>query len=310
MHTGRSGPGRAATRTRVLAGGGALILALVLASCASLVGSSSGAKPQPPTPDASPAPSAEEDDHPLATGALVPMSTNDGVARWGEVEIVDGPGGAVTVRVRLDTGLPAGAKLALTAASARDTGCLDDRTLELELELEPDAGADDAADPDANAGTDPQPGTGAPAESGAGASDDRAADAVRTGEIELPLPLLWPLDDPTVWTHLVATTGAPSSPDCRGILASAPLEWRIPPLREFLYDMQDAGPQPGAMGGVSSAGGRLYAYKVVQDDVLHAVVRRFGITMDDVRALNPFRDTPDFGMLYVDEVLNLSLDTR
>lgn len=127
-----------------------------------------------------------------------------------------------------------------------------------------------------------------------------------------PVDLARPFNDPTVWKAVVvAVPGDPQGEGCTlTVIAAAPIEWGIEPLRPELAVVSDGGERPGAEGGVSTAGGRIYAYLVAPGDVLSIVAERFGMRVADVLALNPFRADPLDTGLYADEVLNLSLDLR
>lgn len=126
-----------------------------------------------------------------------------------------------------------------------------------------------------------------------------------------PLETTKPFDDPTMWQRVVLAVPGGSGSDCTlEIVAEATLEWGIESRRAYLADIVDGGEQPGATGGVTTADGTLYAYKVAPGDILSIVADRFDVKPSDIQALNPFRDDPLSEDLYADEILNLSLDQR
>ena len=83
-------------------------------------------------------------------------------------------------------------------------------------------------------------------------------------------------------------------------------------LRPYLDTFVDRGTRSGAGGEVViDATGRPVAYTVAPNDLLPEVDGRFAITPDDASYLNPARGgSPEYPMLYVNEVLNLNLRAR
>lgn len=93
----------------------------------------------------------------------------------------------------------------------------------------------------------------------------------------------------------------------RTILARAPFTWSIPDLRPGLF-VVDSGPTNGAEGDVTlGEDGDPAEYTVASGDVYSAIADRFGISVDDLDYLNPFRQADG---AIADEVLNLDRDNR
>jgi hypothetical protein len=131
----------------------------------------------------------------------------------------------------------------------------------------------------------------------------------------LILPLSFGRGDPTFISEIALTTfkQADSSIDCiNQVVARAPLVWTFGPLRPYLDTLVDGGARSGAGGEVViDSTGRPVAYTVAPNDLLPEVAGRFGITPDDGFYLNPARaGSPEYPMLYVNEVLNLNLRAR
>jgi hypothetical protein len=140
----------------------------------------------------------------------------------------------------------------------------------------------------------------------------------------LTLPLSFGRGDPTFISEIVLTTSAAlgsdgvfkqadGSSDCiNQVVARAPLVWTFGPLRPYLDTLVDGGTRSGAGGEVViDATGRPVAYAVAPNDLLPQVAGRFGITPDDAFYLNPARaGSPEYPMLYTNEVLNLNLRAR
>jgi hypothetical protein len=92
----------------------------------------------------------------------------------------------------------------------------------------------------------------------------------------------------------------------RTILATAPFTWTIPDMHPGL-EIVDSGPAEGATGTVTGERDRLIDYTVASGDVISAIADRFGVTVDDLGYLNPFRGT---GMAIADEIMNLDRHNR
>ncbi|MEP7369627.1 MAG: hypothetical protein ABI662_08230 [Dermatophilaceae bacterium] len=128
-------------------------------------------------------------------------------------------------------------------------------------------------------------------------------------------PLWFGRGDPTFISEIALTTvtQADGSSHCiYQVVARARLVWTFGPLRPYLDILVDGGTRSGAGGEVViDATGRPVAYTVAPNDLLPEVAGRFGITPDDAFYLNPTRaGSPEAPMLYVNEVLNLSLHAR
>jgi len=140
----------------------------------------------------------------------------------------------------------------------------------------------------------------------------------------LVLPLSFGRGDPTFISEIALTTSAAlgsdgvfkqadGSSDCiNHVVARAPLVWTFGTLRPYLDTLVDGGTRSGAGGKVViDATGRPVAYTVAPNDLLPEVAGRFGITPDDAFYLNPARSgSPEYSMLYANEVLNLNLRAR
>jgi len=257
----------------------AAVIVLVLSACAPEPGgarpSRQGAASTDPTPSASASatPSATTSPFPkgvIARGAFAATETGAADGITGEVEVLEHPDDRVTFRVVGLQGTPDDAAVLLQPGSRVGSVCADEDVV-----------------------------------------DYGPVSYVPDGS-ERPVALEPPFADPTIWKAVVlAVPDDPEGAGCvRTIVAAAPLEWGIEPQRAELADLVDGGPRPGAEGGVSTAGGRIYAYLVAPGDVLSLVAERFGVRNADILALNPFRADPLETGLYADEVLNLSLDLR
>lgn len=112
------------------------------------------------------------------------------------------------------------------------------------------------------------------------------------------LPLGPQEGDPTFYRTLVLDRGAitpdGTNTDPHGCvltpLAFAPITWTAPNTRPYLH-ATDNGSTVGAEGTVTNAAGEPASYLVTADDNLDSIARRFGITVDDIRYLNPFDST-------------------
>ena len=95
--------------------------------------------------------------------------------------------------------------------------------------------------------------------------------------------------------------------DCgRTILARAPFTWAVTDLHPQVA-VTDTGEASGARGVVTLADGVPVSYAVASGDVLDAIADRFGVSVDDLVWLNPFRGP---GFAIADEALNLDPDNR
>jgi LysM domain len=83
-------------------------------------------------------------------------------------------------------------------------------------------------------------------------------------------------------TSTTATGGCVLAP-----LAFATVKWTIPDTRPALK-IVDAGSRPLASGTVTTDNGTPTSYLVMPGDQLTTIAKRLGITVDDIRFLNPF----------------------
>ncbi|MCU1409507.1 MAG: hypothetical protein JWR04_214 [Rhodoglobus sp.] len=115
-------------------------------------------------------------------------------------------------------------------------------------------------------------------------------------------------DDPSFLDGAVISMGLRDGLGCvRTILARAPFAWSIPDMRPGLTVI-DSGTASGAHGAVvTDADGAPVEYTVASGDVYSAIADRFGISVDDLDYLNPYRN--EDGAI-ADEVLNLDRDNR
>ncbi len=76
--------------------------------------------------------------------------------------------------------------------------------------------------------------------------------------------------------------------------------------------MVDGGPRLGAEGEVTVEGGAPSTYTVAPGDVHEAIADRFGLTLGDLRFLNPTRGMrgTDTSIVYEGEELNLDRTAR
>jgi hypothetical protein len=88
-------------------------------------------------------------------------------------------------------------------------------------------------------------------------------------------------------------------------LAFATINWTIPDTRPDLK-VVDSGPRPLATGTVTRVDGFPASYLVMPGDQLASIARRLGITVDDLRFLNPF----DTRGLEAGQTLNLDKKLR
>ena len=101
-------------------------------------------------------------------------------------------------------------------------------------------------------------------------------------------------------TPTTATGGCVLDP-----LAFATVNWTIPDTRPTLK-IVDAGSRPLATGTVTTDNGTPTRYLVMPGDQLTTIAKRLGITVDDIRFLNPF----DTIGLEAGQTLNLSKALR
>ncbi|MBC7558345.1 MAG: hypothetical protein H7270_03125 [Dermatophilaceae bacterium] len=141
----------------------------------------------------------------------------------------------------------------------------------------------------------------------------------------LVLPLSFARCDPTFISEIALTTAGNLVPgggafeqsfgssDCiNQVVARAPLVSTFGPLRPYLDTFANGGTRSGAGGEVViDATGRPVAYTVAPNELLPEVAGRFGITPGDAFYLNlAHAGSPEYPMLYVNEVLNLNLRAR
>lgn len=112
---------------------------------------------------------------------------------------------------------------------------------------------------------------------------------------------------------LITTAGMPDDNDgCSNrILARATIAWAIGSPLAYLSDVADRGTASGARGDVVTESNGRRVYVVAANDQIDDVAARFGLTRDELFALNPGRiPSPRDEMLYIDEKLNLDLAFR
>lgn len=129
-------------------------------------------------------------------------------------------------------------------------------------------------------------------------------------DIELELPL----DDPSFIAAISLTTlPVESSADCTlEYVGYANLTWDIPDLRPDLV-VVDGGAIEHAHGTVElDAAGTPSSYTTVDGDRISSIAKRFGLSQDDLRYLNPTSTLISSSSLDVvaGEILNLSKDGR
>ena len=136
------------------------------------------------------------------------------------------------------------------------------------------------------------------------------ADDVPSRSVHLHIGLLLNADsrhpdlvDPTFLDTVVVTRAEKSGTCVLTTLGTASLQWVQPSLRPDLR-ASDAGPLASAEGSVS-ADGTLYTVK--SGDTLGSIARRFDLSAEDLRYLNPISGL-DVGdtTIYPGQVLNLS----
>lgn len=93
------------------------------------------------------------------------------------------------------------------------------------------------------------------------------------------------------------------------VLAVAPLHWNIPDPYPGLHVTVGA-PRSGAAGSVHDRDGAPTSYQVASDDAQKTVAERFGLTVAELRWLNPTLQTAADGKLIADTDLNLDPDAR
>lgn len=92
------------------------------------------------------------------------------------------------------------------------------------------------------------------------------------------------------------------------VVASAPLTWELPQAFPGLQ-VVDHGSSEGARGlAGSNESGSPLTYRVASGDAADAIAARFGITIDELRWLNPDREPGRF--ILADSTLNLARDAR
>jgi hypothetical protein len=125
------------------------------------------------------------------------------------------------------------------------------------------------------------------------------------------------------WLHDVVLVPAPKEggdsdtrPWVGSVLAVGPLPWKIPAPFPDLH-VTVGKDRPGAYGyvfgkdgKVLSDGGTPSTYQVAHGDEQTTVAERFGITMAELRWLNPTMKVRDNGWIYEDTILNLDPATR
>jgi len=125
------------------------------------------------------------------------------------------------------------------------------------------------------------------------------------------------------WLHDVVLVPAPAEggdsdtrPWVGSVLAVGALPWKIPaPFPDIKIAVGKD--RPGAYGyvfgkdgKVLSGGGTPSTYQVAHGDEQTTVAERFGITMAELRWLNPTMKVRDNGWIYEDTILNLDPATR
>lgn len=121
------------------------------------------------------------------------------------------------------------------------------------------------------------------------------------------------LDDPSFLDTLLLTVNdadAPRTGCFYSVFASTELDWTMPDLRPDIV-VSDSGYTGGATGLVEMHGERIGSYTVASGDVMAEVAARFGLSVADLRYLNPGRLTDgDPSLAFVDEELNLDTAAR
>ncbi|WP_420368774.1 hypothetical protein [Curtobacterium sp. L1-20] len=102
---------------------------------------------------------------------------------------------------------------------------------------------------------------------------------------------------------------ATSAPWQGHVLAVAPLTWHIPPAYSALHLTMGAA-RPGAYGLVIDANGRPAEYLVAHGDDQTTVAARFGITIAQLRWLDPTIRTHGDGWLFEDDKINIDPQRR
>lgn len=127
-------------------------------------------------------------------------------------------------------------------------------------------------------------------------------------------PVDWVSGDWTAVAQvLIATHGVRAENDgCSNrILLRAVIEWTVESPLAYLADVSDEGARTGARGEVLTEPNGQRVYVVAPNDQLDDVAARFGLTREELFALNPGRlPSPRDVSLYIDEKLNLDLEFR
>jgi hypothetical protein len=93
------------------------------------------------------------------------------------------------------------------------------------------------------------------------------------------------------------------------IVALTKITWTMKTIYPRLT-VHDRGRAAGAEGAVTSKNGKPFTYVTAQDDTWLAIARRFGVTSDELRYLNPIRHPDAIAEAYLDQVLNLDPANR
>ena len=90
----------------------------------------------------------------------------------------------------------------------------------------------------------------------------------------------------------------------RTVIAVAQLHWTIPsPFPDL--DVEDQGSQPHARGDVELSNGQPHFYTVARNDTYNGIVKRFGISKDELLYLNARQKVGALGSPETRDVLNL-----
>jgi hypothetical protein len=115
--------------------------------------------------------------------------------------------------------------------------------------------------------------------------------------------------NPSIFHTLVVYTAPASGLDAHGCVLSpvafAPMTWTVPDTRPSLRP-HDTGARGGAHGTITGTAAAPLTYTVAAGDYENGIASRFGISLDDLRFLNPWHSTqPQAG-----QKLNLSKALR
>lgn len=113
--------------------------------------------------------------------------------------------------------------------------------------------------------------------------------------------------DPSFWHTVlfIEFVDDPATPCLQRIVASAELEWDVPITRPWVQPV-DAGASAEASGEVRQRKGQIVGYLTDAGDTWDGIARRFGLSGDDLRWLNPLRlGGSGWDATFADQPLNL-----